>query len=83
MMNRLLLETVAALLGYVCAFAGAFAMVGGLLWLSDQSSFPGGEIPLLAAIALVLVAVAARLARQGVCARLAQLPRAGSIGRAV
>jgi hypothetical protein len=83
MMNRVLLEAVAALLGYVCAIAGAFALVGGLLWLSDQSSAPGGEITLLATIALVLVAVVARLAHQSVLTRLAQLPRAGSIERAV
>jgi hypothetical protein len=83
MMNRVLLETVAALLGYVCAFAGAFALVNGLLWLSDQSSVPGGEVTLIAAIALALVAVVARLAHLEVRTRLAQLPRDGSIERAV
>jgi uncharacterized membrane protein YgdD (TMEM256/DUF423 family) len=83
MTNRVLLETVAALLGFVSAFAGAFALVAGLLWLSDQSRQPEGAITLLAASALVLVAVAARSARGGVCTMLAQLPRAGSVERAI
>ena len=83
MTNRLFLETVGALLGFMCAFAGAFALLAGVLWLSDQSRQPDDQIMLLAAIALVLIGVAARWARRAVCARLAQLPSAGSFERAI
>ena len=75
MTNRVLLETVAALFGSACALGGAFALVAGLLWLSDQSG-QTDELTLLAAIALVLGAVAARAARQGVLTLLARLPTA-------
>ena len=82
MTNRVMYQILGALLGILGALAAALAFVAGLFWLADQSSVRDGGMTLLIAVALLLCAVGAGLARRALLRMSAQWPQAEANERA-
>jgi hypothetical protein len=74
MNNRLLLETLRSLLGFLSAFAAAFSVVLVFVWTLDRSSVAEATGELVTALALLMFALGASAARRVLAAVVSRMP---------